>query len=49
MEPLKSGFNGNLFKLLTKIVNFYAKFKENLFPLFEESCTFLSGKIYQQN
>jgi hypothetical protein len=45
MEPLKSGFNGNIFKLLTKIVNFYPKFKENLFPLLEESLFYLEKYI----
>jgi hypothetical protein len=30
----KSGVIGYIFKLLTKIVNFYAKFRGNLFRLF---------------
>jgi hypothetical protein len=37
MEPLGSGVIGHIFKLLTKIVNFYAKFGEKLCRRFEES------------
>jgi hypothetical protein len=36
MKPLESGVIGHIFKLLTKIVNLYAKFREKLGRLFEE-------------
>jgi competence protein ComGF len=45
MEPLKKGVFGNISKLLTKILNFYAKVWENLLKLSFKSELYLEKYI----
>jgi hypothetical protein len=45
MEPLESGVIYHIFKLLSKIANFLAKFRVKLCRLFEESEFYLEKCI----
>jgi hypothetical protein len=45
MEPLEGKVIDHIFKLLTKIVNFYAKFRVKLCRLFDESEFYLEKYI----